>query len=304
MDLTRIRLEYVVTWPNHAGLFVARKKGWYQEAGLDVDISWDGFDRGTPAQLAAKGEFQFASIRLGELLETRHSDHPFVAVATFNQNQLGGVITLKEKRISRFRDLEGKTVSIPPVKRLIQMVIEAVEKDGGDFSKVKVMDPGVFEPDIRAVEKGKYDAIFNVLGWEAYQGSKPFSEVVQLSFDEVEVTPHHAYFLCVEESYLRSHEDQVRAFLAATSRGYDFARDNQAETVDILASTMCASEADVLEASLKFMAPSWHAPSRRWGEMDAEIVRSYTTWMSEHGFTTASLADVEGAYTNDYLPEK
>ena len=181
MDLTRIRLEYVVTWPNHAGLFVARKKGWYQEAGLDLDISWDGFDRGTPAELAAKGEFQFASIRLGELLETRHSDHPFVAVATFNQNQLGGVITLKEKEISRFRDLEGKTVSIPPVQRLIQMVIEAVEKDGGDFSKVKVMDPGVFEPDIRAVEKGKYDAIFNVLGWEAYQGSKPFSEVVQLS---------------------------------------------------------------------------------------------------------------------------
>ena len=67
---------------------------------------------------------------------------------------------------------------------------------------------------------------------------------------------------------------------------------------------MCASEEDVLEASLKFMAPSWHAPSRRWGEMDAEIVRSYTTWMSEHGFTTASLADVGGAYTNDYLTEK
>ena len=143
-----------------------------------------------------------------------------------------------------------------------------------------------------------------MLGWEAYQGSKPFSGVVQLSFDEVGVTPHHAYFLCVEESYLRSHEDQVRAFLAATSRGYDFARDNQAETVDILASTMCASEEDVLTASLAYMAPSWHAPSGRWGEMDAEIVRSYTKWMSENGFTTATLADVEGAYTNDYLPEK
>ena len=45
MELTRIRMEYVVTWPNHAGLFVARKKGWYQEGGLDVYISWDGFDR-------------------------------------------------------------------------------------------------------------------------------------------------------------------------------------------------------------------------------------------------------------------
>ena len=104
MELTRIRMEYVVTWPNHAGLFVARKKGWYQEGGLDVDISWDGFDRGTPAQLAAKGEFQFASIRLGELLDTRHSEHTFVAVATFNQHQLGVVITREENGSNRFRE--------------------------------------------------------------------------------------------------------------------------------------------------------------------------------------------------------
>lgn len=61
MNLVRIRLEYVVTWPNHAGLFVARKKGLYADQDLDVDISWDGFDRGTPAELTARGEFQFAS---------------------------------------------------------------------------------------------------------------------------------------------------------------------------------------------------------------------------------------------------
>lgn len=301
MNLVRIRLEYVVTWPNHAGLFVARKKGLYTDQDLDVDISWDGFDRGTPAELTARGEFQFASIRLGELLETRKTDHPFVAVATFNQNQLGGVITLKSKGITRFRDLEGKHVSIPPVGRLTEMVKEAVEKDGGDYSKVIVEDPGVFEPDIRAVEKGHYDAIFNVLGWEAYQGSEDFGQVVQISFDDIEVTPHHAYFLCVEESYLREHGDTVRSFLQATGKGYDFARDNQDETIQLIASTMCASEEDTLKASLAFMAPTWHAPSGQWGQMDEGVIRSYTQWMVDNGFTTATMDDIDGAWTNDYL---
>lgn len=65
MKLVRIRMEYVHPWPNHAGLFTARAQGFYRQAGLDVDIIADGWERGTPAELVARGEYQFASIRLG-----------------------------------------------------------------------------------------------------------------------------------------------------------------------------------------------------------------------------------------------
>lgn len=301
MKLTRMRLEYVNPWPNHAGMFVARHQGWYAEKGLDVDIVWDGWDRGTPVELTIAGEFQFASVRLGELLETRRTKNPFVAVATFNQNQLGGVISLKSKGIASFADLEGKVVSIPPAPRLVEMVRDAMTAAGADLDKVDMRNPRPFEPDIRAVERGRYDAVFNVLGWEAYQGSTPFDEVVQLSFDEVGVTPHHAYFLCVTETMAAEQPQMVRDFVQATARGYDFALAEPEAALEMMSPTMCNVEPEALAASLAYMAPTWHAPSGRWGEIQEPLLYSYTKWMIDGGFCSASLDDIPGAWTNEFL---
>lgn len=299
--LVRMRLEYVTAWPNHAGMFVARKKGFYADRGFDVDIVWDGWDRGTPVDLTVAGEFQFAAVRLGELLETRSTDNPMRALATFNQNQLGGVISLKSKGISSFADLEGKRVSIPPVPRLTNMVVEAMEAQGADFSKVNVLDPFPYEPDIRSVEKGVYDAVFNVLGWESYQGVSPVSEVVQLSFDDVGVTPHHAYYLCATDSFVEENPGLVRDFVQATALGYEFARDNPQEALEILAPTMCNTDPDILRNSLEFMTPTWFAPNGKWGFMDEDLMRSYAQWMADGGFCDANVDSVAQAHTNEFL---
>ena len=34
----RVMLEYFHPWPNSAGLYLAREKGWYSDAGLDVEL--------------------------------------------------------------------------------------------------------------------------------------------------------------------------------------------------------------------------------------------------------------------------
>ena len=39
----RVMLEYFHPWPNSAGLYLAREKGWYSDAGLDVELV--GFQR-------------------------------------------------------------------------------------------------------------------------------------------------------------------------------------------------------------------------------------------------------------------
>ena len=35
--------------------------------------------------------------------------------------------------------------------------------------------------------------------------------------------------------------------------------------------------------------------------MDEGVIRSYTQWMVDNGFTTATMDDIDGAWTNDYL---
>ncbi|WP_253953834.1 ABC transporter substrate-binding protein [Schaalia sp. 19OD2882] len=151
--LVRMHLEYVHPWPNHAGLFVARKEGFYAEEGLDVDLVSDGDDRGDAAAKLARGEYDLASVRLGQVVESRGTDTPLISIGTFNQRQLGAVMTTPDTGIRRFADLEGRRVAIPPVGRLVQELREAVLADGADPDRVIIEHPE-WEVDIRAVEQG------------------------------------------------------------------------------------------------------------------------------------------------------
>ena len=63
MPVTRVMLEYVHPWPNHAGLFLARHNGGFARAGLDVELISDGYDRGGAPAMLARGEYDVASQR-------------------------------------------------------------------------------------------------------------------------------------------------------------------------------------------------------------------------------------------------
>lgn len=280
---------------------MARAKGWYKDAGLDVSIISDGRDRGTPADLVAQGEYDMALIRLGELLELRHSQCPMVGVATLNQCQLGGIFALKSSGIRSFKDLEGRQVAMPTVERLVQMVRDAMKADGGDFSKIEVVHTGAWEGDMRAIEKGYFDAAFSVLGWESMQGVQPLDEVVRLDFDSVNVAPHHSYFFCFSEEFCNKNPDTIRTFLDVTAQGYRFSADNPEKAINNCGSAMCNVDPAVMLASLNYMKPSWFNEEGKWGKIKPELVESYTKWMMAGGFTTATLDDIPGAITNEFL---
>lgn len=304
MPLTRVMLEYVHPWPNHAGLFLARRNGVFARAGLDVDLVSDGYDRGGAPAALARGECDVASLRLGHVLQSRATGTPFVAVATLNQRQLGAVITTPATGIARFADLEGKTVAVPPVPRLIHEVREAVAADGGDPDLVRIADPGNWEPDMRAVEQGAYDAVMNVRAWEPFQGNTPLEEVVVLEFDAMGVAPHHSYFLSVRQDLVERNPEFVRAFLGAAARGYRDAMDDEDAAVEAMGWPMCHVSPAVLRASLRAIRDSWFTPAGRWGEVQEDLVVSYTRWMDRGGWLEegSGVADLDGAWTNEYLP--
>ncbi|MCI1219789.1 MAG: ABC transporter substrate-binding protein [Bifidobacterium sp.] len=304
-----VRLEYVHPWTNHAGMYLARQRGFYQEYGLDVEFTSGDTFRGDPAYLLARGEYDIALVRLNQLLFHQQGEASLISVAVMNQCQIGGIITNKGTGIARFRDLEGKRVCIPMgVKRLYTELEEAVSKDGGDFSKVVTIDPGEWEPDIRAVERGKCDAFINVAWWEPFQGSQGFDQVVTLPFDSIGVAPHHSYYVCVRREFLDRNPNLVRNFLDATVRGYNLAGKDPQAGVDALQPALCHIDPDVLAASLAAVTPSWYDPQGRWGTANLDTVRSYTRWMAERGHLSVPLEQAEQSLeghcvTNAFLPQ-
>lgn len=302
--LIRTRLEYVHPWPNHAGLFLARREGHFAERGYDVDLISDGWDRGDAAALLARGEYDFASLRLGQVLESRLTDTPFVAVATLNQSQLGGLITTASTGIRRFRDLEDKIVAIPPVNRLYAELREAVAADGGDPDRVTIQNPGVWEPDVRAVEQGRFDAVVNVKAWEPYQGNTDPAQIVVIEFDSVGVAPHHSYFISVRQELLEREPELVRGYLAAADAGYHAAHEREDATVEAMSVPLCHIAPAVIRTSLRAIRDSWFDGDGRWGRIQPELVEGYTKWMSDGGFFDGPVGATDGAYTNEYLPER
>ena len=309
MAITRVRLEYVHPWTNHAGFYLARARGGYAERGIDPEFSAGDTFRGDPATLLERGEVDYALMRLIDLVRHQHgAEHRLVSVAVLNQRQIGGVVTRRGTGIGRLRDLEGHRVCIPlGVKRLRTELQEAVETDGGNFSRVQIVPPGTWEPDMRDVEKGRFDAFVTVAAWEPYVGSTPPEDVVVLDLDAVSQARHHSFFLAVRREALERTPQAVRDFLAASSAGYCQAASDEDAAVDALQPACANYDPDTLRASLRVLTPTWFDGSGRWGVADPQKVSGYLEWLISRGHLgvdpdQARESVRSGCVTNDYLP--
>lgn len=99
---------------NHTGFYVARNKGYYKDAGLDVSIlspHTDGY-KVTPASRLVDGSATFACTP-SETIISYHTwpngaKPKIVAVAALLQSNQSAVVTLKSSGVERPSQLDGK----------------------------------------------------------------------------------------------------------------------------------------------------------------------------------------------------
>jgi NitT/TauT family transport system substrate-binding protein len=135
-DVT-LRLDWVFQGPN-AGFMVAQDKGFYAEAGLNVDIG-PGKGSGSTAQLVASKATQFGysdgfvvgnSVSKGMSIRT---------VAGIYRRNPTAVIVLADSDIKTPKDLEGKSIALTPGSAQFQQWPAFAKGCGVDASKVRVV---------------------------------------------------------------------------------------------------------------------------------------------------------------------
>ena len=108
------KVTVVLDWTpntNHTGLYVAKEKGYFEDAGLDVEIQQPPEDGAT--LMVSSGKAQFG-IDFQEYLAPAFKpgeEMNVSAVAAIIQHNTSGLISLKEKGIDSPKKLEGKTYS-------------------------------------------------------------------------------------------------------------------------------------------------------------------------------------------------
>jgi ABC-type nitrate/sulfonate/bicarbonate transport system substrate-binding protein len=300
----RVVLDYLHPWPNSAGLFVARDRGWYAEAGLDVELSVHDYGWGDTLEYLARGRAEFGLFPPNRLLVRRERGEALVAVAAINHEGLEAVQVAAKSRVERPRDLAGRRVGYAFTPRGRAMVAGIVAVDGGDPDTLAAVDTGPAELTPEFLAASGLDATFGgYWSWDALTADPVAAEQTLVwPMREVAVTRYHSYVLGTREALLDSDPGLVRAFLAATDRGYAAAAADLDRTADLLSRVIPYVPPWRLGRSLTLVAPTWFHDGA-WGQLRDDLVAGYADFLASYGILAAPQA-WPAAITTDFLPSR
>jgi len=282
-------LEYFHPWTNSAGFYMARQKGYYNEAGLDVIFMT--YDRywGNSIDYLVRGDVTFAITPFKRVLLQNEQNVPIRSIALINNCSFETIQTLRSKNITRPRDLCGRRVSLHPTKKVVAMLRHIVQQDGGDPDELVLIDSGEREVTPEELRSGIADASYGAYwAWEALMPSTVSEqERVVWRIDELGAPVQPGYVLAVREDTLQKQGNIVRDFLMATRQGYEEVFNDPNSAVPLYEQATPYFDKRLISTSLEAVAPTWFH-NAAWGIQRKELFEPYVGWLTDKGIITAS----------------
>ena len=96
--------------PDHVGIYMAKRLGYFRDAGLDVSINAPS-DPSAPIKQVAAGQVDLAISYEPEILLARDQGLDVIAVGALVDRPLTSMIWLKDSGVRSVTDLRGKTIA-------------------------------------------------------------------------------------------------------------------------------------------------------------------------------------------------
>ena len=297
-DVTVI-LDYVAN-TNHTGMYVALENGYYEEAGLNVNIVEP--TEGATATLISvgKGDFGISYQEDVTVALTSEDPLPIKAIAALIQHNTSGFATYADKNIRSPKDFEGKTYAGwggPGEEAVLKAVMA---QSGADYDKLNVVisDGSGFE-----ALKDKVDIMWFFEAWDNVKckmNNFPINYMQVRDLDER--LDYYTPVIIANNKTLEERPEMTKKFLEATAKGYKYAIENPEESAKILQKYAPDYSIEMLEMSQEYLADKYMEDTDRWGEMKDSVWDNYTDFMVEYGVINKPIAASE-CYTNEFLPE-
>ncbi|MEZ0480352.1 ABC transporter substrate-binding protein [Planococcus sp. SSTMD024] len=285
---------------NHTGLYVAQKKGYFEEQGLDVEIILPG--EAGANQLVASNQAEFGIGAQESLTEARVQGIPIVSIAAIIQHNTSGFASPKAKAIESPGDYEGKTYGGwgAPVEKAVLGSI--MEQDGADVENVDIVNIG--NSDFFTAVERDIDFAWIYYGWTGIEAELRGDELnMQYLTDYSDQLDYYTPILMTNENMIAEDPETVRAFTKAVSQGYEFAINEPEQAADILIESVPDLDPELVKASQEWLSPKYQDDAVKFGEQQEQVWADYADWMFDNGLLDEEL-DVEQAYTNEFLPEE
>ena len=294
-----LALDFYVN-PDHAGIYTALDRGYFADAGLDVQPQVPS-DPSAPIKQVAAGRDDHAISYEPEVALARDQGLDVVAVAALVNGPLTSLISLPEAGIRSAADLTGKTVvtaGIPYQAAYLQTILERAGVDPGSVDQVDV-GFNLMQPLISGRADAMFGGFLNVEGVDlAERGLDP--RVVPV--DRLGVPTYDELVLVADGERLASDPEPIREFIAALERGtYAAARDPQAAT-DALIAAGNGLDPGLTRAEVDKTLPRLLPPGDMpYGWMDRKRWQRFADYLYDAG-QLDSTPDASKLLTNDLLP--
>jgi len=299
------KITFVLDWTpntNHTGLYVAQAKGYFKEAGLEVEIVQPPEDGAEV--LVAAGRAQFGISFQDSMAAALAGDDalPITAVAAVIQHNTSGIVSRKGEGMDTPKGLEGHKYATWQGPIELAMMEQVVEKDGGDFSKVEQI-PSTVTDEVSALKTKSVDSIWIFYAWAGVKMELEELETDYFAFADIdEVFDYYTPVVIGNNSFLKENPEQAKAFLSALTKGYEFAIDNPEEAADIFCNANPELDKELVKASQIYLADQYQADAKKWGYIDPARWNNFYNWLNENDLVETDIPENTG-FSNEYLPE-
>ncbi|SDP33214.1 NitT/TauT family transport system substrate-binding protein [Phyllobacterium sp. YR620] len=235
-DKLVLQLKWV-TQGQFAGYYVAKDKGFYEEAGLDVEIKPGGPDV-APPQVIAGGGADVVVDWMPSALATREKGLPLVNIAQpFKRS--GMMLTCrKETGITKPEDFKGKTLGVwfggNEYPFLSWMNHLGLKTDGGPDG-VTVLKQGFnVDPLIQKQADCISTMTYNEY-WQVIDAGIPADQLVTFKYEDEKVaTLEDGLYVLQKSLDDPKMVDKLARFVKASMKGWEYARANPDEAATIV----------------------------------------------------------------------
>jgi ABC-type nitrate/sulfonate/bicarbonate transport system substrate-binding protein len=283
-----VALDWTVN-TNHIGLFVARDKGFYDEAGLDVEILPYG-DTGAGTLVANRiADFGIAGVGL---FTQRAAGADLKAVYAVVQKETGRLVFNADRsEIKSPRNLDGLTYGGFGSAWENTLISTIIRHDGGKGSfETVTLGTSAYE----ALANGSVDFTLEVSTWEGVDAELKGIRQRGFRYADYGVPDEHTTVIASSDAYLQANPKAASAFVEATRRGYQFAVDRAEEAGDLLIASNKDALTDpaLIHASLKMLVEGHFLRSEAGviGTIDKAKIEAMGTYLFKAGI----LLDADG----------
>jgi len=259
LDKVTLMLNWYV-YGEHAPFYYGKEKGYFKDAGIDLEIQ-EGRGSATVTQVVAAKTVQFGYVDVPTMMRAAVKGAPVIAVGVALQTNPMSVMGFAEKNIRKPDDIKGKTVASTPGDSMSQIWPLFLKKTGLKESDFKTVS-GDAVTKLNAVINGQADLL---LGYVMDQSMKikdaTGKDVFPIKFADYGINLVSSGIIA-HKDFVKENPDLVKRFMAAATKSVEEASKHPKDAAQaILNANPKGGRIETLTQGFELTIPLYRDPS-------------------------------------------